>query len=217
MVSQAEPRRSEERETGRLEAFSDGVFAIAVTLLVLDLRVPEASGDRALLIALGRQWPNYLAFVASFVTILVMWLNHHAIFRVVRRFDHWLYVLNGLLLLVISAIPFPTSLVAQYLRRDGGHVAAVIFSGTYLLMAIVFNVVWRYVVAHPELHDPRINPEWIRSMSRRYLFGPTLYIIAFGIAFINVYVCLGFGLVLALMFSLPLGVEHFSPDDPLAA
>jgi uncharacterized membrane protein len=217
VAAQRERRPEREREIGRLEAFSDGVFAIAVTLLILDLRVPEASGDHALLTALARQWPNYLAFVASFATILVMWINHHAMFRAVWRSDHWLYVFNGLLLLVVSAIPFPTSLVAEYLTRDGSRVAAVVFSSTYLLLAIVFNLLWRYIVHHPELHDARVNPEWVQSLSRRYRFGPALYLVGLLLALLNVYACLAVALGLAVLFLLPLGVDHFLPEDHLAA
>ena len=196
-----------------MEAFSDGVFAIAVTLLVLDLRIPAANGEHDLLSALGREWPTYLAYVTSFVTILVMWLNHHAIFRVVRRSDHWLYVLNGLLLLVISVIPFPTSLMAEYLQHPGGRVAAVVFASTYLLLALAFNAVWHYFLRHPELHDPRLNPEWVRTLSRRYQFGPPLYILGIVLAVVNVYAFLVFVVVQALVFLLPLGVDHFLEDD----
>ena len=213
MATQAEARREDERETGRLEAFSDGVFAIAVTLLVLDLHVPSADGDRALLSALGHEWPTYLAYLTSFLTILIMWLNHHAMFRIVRHTDHWLYLLNGLLLLMVSIVPFPTSLIATYLRHDGGRAAALVFAGTYLVLGIVFNALWRYIVAHPALHDPRLNPAWVQAISRRYNIGGSLYLVPILLAFVSVVASLAFGLALAVLFMLPLGVDHFLPEQ----
>src|SRR5215469_2591255 len=105
-------------ETGRVEAFSDGIFAIAATLLVLDLKVPQ-TGGRTLASALRSQWPTYLAFVTSFATILIMWINHHRIFTLIGRSDDRLLFYNGLLLFGVTLVPFPTALVAEYLRHDG--------------------------------------------------------------------------------------------------
>src|SRR5471032_2515142 len=99
-------------EKGRVEAFSDGVFAIAITLLVLDLKVPHVDGNRALLAALGDAWPVYLAYVTSFATVLIMWINHHVILRCLRSVDHVLPLLNGVLLLFVTLVPYPTSLVS---------------------------------------------------------------------------------------------------------
>ena len=109
----------QEKETGRIEAFSDGVFAIAITLLILEIKVPNAHdlGAGGLGAALLRLWPSYLAFVTSFATILVMWVNHHKLFRHIRRSDDAFLFLNGLLLLFVTSVPFPTSLVAEYLQR----------------------------------------------------------------------------------------------------
>src|SRR5262245_12641783 len=104
-------REVQTTETARLEAFSDGVFAVAITLLALDLGVPGA-GDltryHGLAGALGNNWPHYLAFALSFLTILIMWVNHHSIFRFIRRSDHSFLLLNGLLLMVITTVPFGT-------------------------------------------------------------------------------------------------------------
>jgi uncharacterized membrane protein len=109
-------RRSPEMrdDTARTEAFSDGVFAIAITLLVLDIKVPhDLPENTSLLRALLNQWPIYMAFLTSFATIGIMWLNHHRMFRYIRRVDHWFLVLNGLLLLGVTFVPFPTSLAAE--------------------------------------------------------------------------------------------------------
>src|SRR5882672_2129896 len=94
-------------ETGRIEAFSDGVFAIAITLLVLDLKVPRALQDgRTLASSLGAMWPSYLAFVTSFATILIMWINHHRMFTLIGRADDRVMFYNGLLLLGVTVVPF---------------------------------------------------------------------------------------------------------------
>src|SRR5262249_42578260 len=104
------PSREELRESERLEAFSDGVFAIAITLLVLELKVPPRDADLAAALLSG--WPSYVAFLTSFATIGIMWLNHHRLFTTIRRVDHGTLVLNGLLLLGVTALPFPTAIVA---------------------------------------------------------------------------------------------------------
>jgi uncharacterized membrane protein len=210
-----EARREDERETGRLEAFSDGVFAVAVTLLVLDLRVPSVNGDRALLTALRHDWPSYFAYFTSFYMILIMWLNHHANFRAVRYTDHWIYMLNGLLLLMISLVPFATSLVARYLRSDGGHVAAFVFSGLFLVLASVWNLMWRYIVHHPALHDRRVNPAWMQAVTRRNGYGLALYVVPVVLALVNAVACVGMVLAMAIFFTVPLGIDHFLPEEPL--
>src|SRR5262245_49795381 len=140
---------AQDPDTGRLEAFSDGVFAIAITLLVLNLRVPleaeVAKGD--LFAALGPQWPMYLAYVTSFAFILVMWINHHQLFQLIGRTNHLLMLLNGLLLMLIAAVPFTTALLAEYMRSPrpvNQREAAIVYNGVYIVIAVVFNVLWRY-------------------------------------------------------------------------
>ena len=131
--------------TTRLEAFSDGVFAIAITLLILEVRVPERRDigeGRQLLTALADLWPAYLAYGTSFVAILIMWVNHHIIFEHVRRTDHPLFLLNGLLLLCITFMPFPTALLAEYLGHPGQRLAAAVYAGSFVVIAIVFNLLW---------------------------------------------------------------------------
>src|SRR5205823_4134021 len=109
----ARARRGEPMTPGRTEAFSDGVFSIAATLLVLDLKVPAVNGD--LLPALWRLWPAYASYAVSFLTIGIIWMNHHTIFAHLRRVDRRLQVLNLILLLIVALIPFPTSILATYL------------------------------------------------------------------------------------------------------
>ena len=142
--------QAEEKETGRVEAFSDGVFAIAITLLILEIRPPEdATGAGDLLTKLTKDLlPSYLAYLTGFATIGVMWINHHRMFTHVRRVDQGLLFYNTLLLLVISFVPFPTAVIAKYLASDHAgtaNVAAMLYSGMGIVIAIVFNLLWRQV------------------------------------------------------------------------
>ena len=132
-------------DSGRVEAFSDGVFAIAITLLVLDLRV---SGEGPLFHQLLAAWPHYFAYVVSFLTIGIMWMNHHTILAHVKRVDRPLLVLNLLLLMGIVAIPFPTQLVAGHLRGSGGTAATVTYGLVMIVISGGFAALWVYVVTH---------------------------------------------------------------------
>src|SRR5438445_6092599 len=138
----------DEKETGRLEAFSDGVLAVAITLLVLNIQPPPSPNlleDGPLLDFLRHQWSTYLAFVASFATIGIMWINHHRLFTHIKRVDNTLLVLNLLLMLVIVFIPYPTALLAaQFTKYPTQHFAAELYGGTSFVLAVCFNLLWRY-------------------------------------------------------------------------
>ncbi len=131
--------------TRRLEAFSDGVFAIAATLLVLDLRLP---GGPSVTSQLLHAWPEYFAYVVSFLTIGIMWMNHHTVVAHVRRVDRPLLVLNLLLLMAVVAIPFPTALVAEHLHDAGAAAATVTYGLVMIAMSLGFASMWIYVVSH---------------------------------------------------------------------
>jgi uncharacterized membrane protein len=194
----------EEKETGRIEAFSDGVFAIAITLLVLDIKVPRELPESArLLDALGAQWPAYFAFVTSFATIGIMWINHHRLFNLIKRSDQLLLVLNGLLLMGITFIPFPTALLAEYIEQRDKHIAAMIYSGTFIVTAILFNLLWHYASHKNRLLDPQSDPLAVRSISRQYAFGPLVYLVAFGLAFFSAEASLALNMLLAVFFAVP--------------
>jgi uncharacterized membrane protein len=191
-------------ETARIEAFSDGVFAIAVTLLVLDVKVPHGLQDsRALAAALVEQWPSYLALVTSFATILIMWINHHRLFTLIGRSDHGLLFYNGLLLFGVTIVPFPTALVAEYLGHQGQYLAAAIYNGTFVLIAVFFNVLWRSASAHNRLIHPAADSAAVQAVTDSYRWGPMLYVAAFVLAFVNVTASLGLNLGLAVYFALP--------------
>jgi uncharacterized membrane protein len=204
------------RETGRIEAFSDGVFAIAITLLVLDLKVPKPAelGAAGLLSALGKQWPAFLAYLTSFATILVMWVNHHKMFNHIHRTDDAFLFLNGFLLLFITFVPFPTSLVADYLQHRESRTAAAVYAGTYEALAIAFNLLWSYASRSGSLLAPQVDLVQVQAIRKQYATGPFLYLVAFALVFVSVPASLVMCLLLAVYWSLTgcLAVFHKAPS-----
>src|SRR5262245_8055436 len=189
-----------ETETNRIEAFSDGVFAIAITLLILEIKVPSPEQGR-LGIALLRQWPSYLAFLLSFAYIGVMWMNHHRMFTHIRRYNDTLLLLNLLLLLGITAVPFPTAVLASNLGTPEQRTAAIFYNGVYVVIAIFFNVLWRYAVSH-HLLDKAVMPS-AAMISRQYSVGPLMYLLCLALAWVDVRVSLAVNVALAVYFALP--------------
>ena len=190
--------------TGRLEAFSDGVFAIEMTLLVLDMKVPhDVTSGRTLAQALVGQWPTYLAFVTSYATILIMWVNHHRLFTHIGRWDERLLFANGLLLLGVVLVPFPTALVAEYLGSAGQTTAAVVYNGTLIVIALCFNVVWKSASRDGRLLRADHDPAAVRHITDSYRFGPLFYVIALIVGFASVTASLLVNCALAVYFALP--------------
>jgi TMEM175 potassium channel family protein len=153
-------------KTGRVEAFSDGVFAVAITVLVFGLQLPDLSGEAhppTLVWQLLHAWPQYFAYVVSFLTIGIMWMNHHTALSHVVRVDRPLLVLNLLLLMGVVAIPFPTELVAEHLHDSGGTAAAVAYGLVMVLISIGFAGVWLYVVTHGDKVGARVPPDTLRK------------------------------------------------------
>jgi uncharacterized membrane protein len=178
MTNEEPPRGPWRRgfSTGRLEAFSDGVFAIAVTLLVLDIAV-SADAGKHLLRAVGDLWPSYLAYVASFSTIGAAWLGHNAITEYLERTDAAFVRLNLLLLLVVSFLPFPTRLFADYIGQDSSERVAVTIYGISLLLAsTLLLVLWRYAV-RGHLVRPDTADEEIQLLTQRLTPGLAGYLV----------------------------------------
>jgi TMEM175 potassium channel family protein len=152
--------------TARLEAFSDGVFAIAITLLVLEISVPAGSEDD-LLGAVLDQWPSYLAYFVSFASVGAIWLAHTAITEYLDHADRWLMRLNLLLLLFVSFLPFPTKLLAESVKdEDAGRVATTIYGLTLLVTALVISAVWRYAV-YEQLVRPDTTDEDVKLLTKK--------------------------------------------------
>jgi uncharacterized membrane protein len=199
-------------DTGRIEAFSDAVFAIAITLLIIEIGVPHAEGAESLSDKLLHLWPSYLGYAISFLVIGTVWANHHNRFRLIARSDHILLFLNIVFLMCVAFIPFPTALLAEYIREEEYRTTAVaVYSGTLAVTAIFFTVLWLYVAGNYRLVDRSVDPLLLRAMTRRYIFGMVLYILAFALAFVSPAASLALIVVLALLFVLP------EPEDSRGA
>jgi uncharacterized membrane protein len=170
-------------DKARLEAFSDGVFAIAITLLVLDLHVPEV-GDGSLAHALWRQWPADASYVVSFLTIGIVWVNHHNVFRHLERCDRRLLFLNVLLLLTVAVLPYPTALIAHYGRTHNAVAAAVAYGVVMVSLALFFNAIWHYSI-RAGLLGAEADPREVSGITRSFVPGPFLYLAGTLLAFVN--------------------------------
>jgi uncharacterized membrane protein len=163
----AEPEHERTRgrwQTGRTEAFSDGVFAIAITLLVLDIRVPESDFDN-LWRGIVHQWPAYLGYVTSFLTIGGIWLAHHGVFRRLRYANNRVMRINLLLLMAVSFLPYPTRLVAEAIRSDSAERTAVIFYGLNLLaISALFGALWGTVAHDRTLLKPDVSQAEVKAI-----------------------------------------------------
>jgi uncharacterized membrane protein len=204
--------------TSRVEAFSDGVMAIAITLLVLDLKVPESTGvaDGTLLTALGARWPSYLAYLAAFLTIGIIWLNHRAFVDRIRRFDARLHWLNLALLLGVATLPFPTSLLAAFLAAGGANAsaAATIYGLLSVATALPWLLMWRHIARHPDLLEPPLTAADARAELRRAAIGPVVYLIAVPIALFAPAVALVFYIAIALLYAVTNQGTISSPNAP---
>jgi uncharacterized membrane protein len=191
--------------TNRLEAFSDGVLAIAVTLLVLDLHVPAPRPGASLAHQLGQEWPNFAAYAISFATIGIIWINHHAMIRRLKGADHTILTLNLGLLLSIGLLPFTTALMAAYVNRGHGqHLAAAIYSGSFLLMSIMFAATNRHIL-FPKVHLLRadLSEQDRRAILARGVTGLVPYAVATALAIVSAYATLAVCGAVAAFYALP--------------
>jgi uncharacterized membrane protein len=191
--------------TARLEAFSDGVFAIAITLLALDLPRPEGPD---LWRELGQAWESYAAFLVSFLTIGIIWLNHHALIDRIAAADRTLLFLNLMLLMWTSMIPWPTGLVADRLGHDGAEAAAVVYAVVFLAMAVTFRSIWLHAQRSGKL--AALTPAQIAHLDRRNAVGLTSYAVAVALAFVVPAASLAVCFFVAAYFLLPDRAERLS-------
>ncbi|MEZ0065413.1 putative membrane protein [Streptacidiphilus sp. MAP12-20] len=192
-------------ESSRVEAFSDGIFAIATTLLVLQVAVKDPASVKNGADAwsqLGGIWASYDAYVVSFLVIGIMWLNHHTVFGYVARVDRGLLVLNLLLLLVVAALPFPTGLVSDWLRIPGaGKVAVAVFSGFMVAHAFTFQSLWWWLTRTGHLFDSRVDVAAARALRVRFAVGTVVYPLLFGLSFVSPVATLGLHGAMALYYA----------------
>ena len=190
----------------RLEAFSDGVFAIAITLLVLEIRVPssdELTDPAELIKALGALWPSYLGYLISFVTIGIIWANHHNLFRLVGRVSHGLVLANLLLLLTVGFVPFPTALLAATLETPSAQIGVLVYAATFVAVAIAFNVLWYEIRTRPGVLRSDVEAWSIAAISRSYRLGPPGYMLAFVGGLISPVLGMAVIVALTLLYLLP--------------
>jgi uncharacterized membrane protein len=178
-------RRFEETNTERLEAFSDGIFAFAATLLVLGLYDPTTRGISDLAQGLLQEWPSFFALATSFLTILVMWMNHHNMFLYIERIDRRFMFQNGLLLLFVTIIPFTTMLVSEHLLGINAITAGALYAGIFLALSIVWNNLWHFAVDDFRLVSKGISASQLKKIKRDYYVAPAMYGTAFVVAFIS--------------------------------
>jgi uncharacterized membrane protein len=198
--------------TNRLESFSDGVFAVAITLLVLGIDIPHVGPRGSLGHALADNWPQYAAYVVSFLTIGIIWINHHAMIGRLRAADHVILILNLLLLMTVAVLPFVTDLVAAYLRHpEGRSLAAVLYAGAFLLMAVVFSLLNGVILLRREnLLRDSMSPGRRRQIFNRAASGTLPYLVAVGVAFVSAYASLAICGAIGVFYALPIASGYES-------
>jgi uncharacterized membrane protein len=208
-------------DSGRVEAFSDGVFAIAITLLVLDLAVPPITEGGDLAHELAAEWPSYFAYLVSFLVIGIIWINHHAMFALVSKVDRRALFANLGLLLTISVIPFPTRLLAEYLTAGSdAHLAAAIYSATMTAMGLAYGGLWLTVTRDAGLLHRHLDRAASRAAVRRFGFGNIVYLATIGLSYVNAIVTLVVHGLIAAYYCVdqlrPLPARPAAPPDGTA-
>jgi uncharacterized membrane protein len=198
------PRLDEIRETGRLEAFSDGVFAVAITLLVLEIKLPQV-GRVSLWHELEHQWPQFFGYVLSFITIGIYWSNHHNMFKYIQRANQTLLLLNLFFLMCIVFLPFTTGELAAYIGHPGWDqkLATILYNGSFLVCGMFYNLVWRYGVGASGLSDPGVDAATYAKMTTSYTNSLYFYFGAMLLPLVNVPLALAVPVMLSAYYAMP--------------
>ncbi|HET9746047.1 MAG TPA: TMEM175 family protein [Chitinophagaceae bacterium] len=199
-----EPQKTAEiqlqKETLRMETFSDGVFCIAVTLLSIEIGV-ELHGDvtnKELTHALLGKWPIYLAYITSFVNVLLAWIGHHSLFKMFSRSDNGIMITNGILLMLIALVPFPTKTLGEFLLTGGFKTATVFYTGYFVLISMGFRLLWFVARRKKENLMQEVSAQQIRRTTRNENIGLICNTIVFAVAFINPWLALALSFVMWL-------------------
>ena len=203
--------------SGRLEAFSDGVFAVAITLLVFNLAVP-GPGHGALSHQLFEHWPAFAAYIVSFLTIGIIWVNHHTLFENFAHVDRPLLFFNLLLLFFVVTIPFAASTMADYLRHNDADsaVAAVLFQSVFFGMSVAFGTLFWWSIKHEHLKAP-MSPADARRAMIRFGGGNLGYAVAVGVAFFSAPIALLISGILAVYYMFEQTPARDQPGGPYPA
>jgi len=201
---------------GRLEAFSDGVFSVAVTLLVLTIQVPHrAASATDLLQGLGGQWPYYLGYFTTFLTVGMVWISHHQMLRYFERVDETIQILNLLVLVFITLTPFTTGLLAEYIYPAGtgtDRVVVIVFGANWLLNGLVFGLMWSYAHRNHFL-KPAIGEARIKSVTRGFTVSAVITIVGLFVALFNAQISLLIYLLIAFYHAAPV-LRIFAKPQP---
>jgi uncharacterized membrane protein len=189
------------KETGRVEAFSDGVFAIAITLLVLDIHVPDIKENESLLQHLLADWTTHLAFLIGFFTILVCWINHHYMFEHIRKCNGMLLLLNGFKLLVVSFTPFATAVISKYMGTTHQQIATNLYALNFFLMGLAMTGIWCYAYQNKLLKSA--SPEFLKAVNQLYILAPVISGTIFILSFINIWISLVLFGVMFMIYVIP--------------
>lgn len=203
-----------QRDTDRIEAFSDNIFAFAITLLIVNIHIPSRNGSAHpihLLAVLLGLWPSFFAYLLSFVVIGIYWLNHHYVFKLYARTDHVFLLLNLLFLLFITFLPLPTFALSQYLTDPlNQKAAATMYSAALFMQALTWSLMWLYASRSGRIIDDHLDGTFVRRLTLQYLATVALYAVAVGLCTINVeagiLLCVGLTLLYLLR-----------PPDPVYA
>jgi uncharacterized membrane protein len=196
----------ERKETGRIEALSDGVFAIAVTLLVLGIPVPgrdslEPGKSLQAYIFGDYRGLAFLTYGISFLTILVMWINHHSVFQFVARIDRPFVIENGLLLMFVTFVNYPTALVANFAGTPDATFATALYSAVLIVISVLYNLLWFRIINHGRLLVSNADSTDVDTITRQYRFGWAYYLAAFALAFVNPWLSIALNAGLAIYFA----------------
>ena len=196
-------------ETFRIEAFADAVFAIAITLLVIEIRLPpheEVLRLGGVGPALLQLWPSYVGYTISFIVIGIMWANHHNLMKLVDRVDHGFITLTLLLLLCVAFLPFPTAVMADHLADPDTHeraVAVAFYCGCFTVTALFYFLMWWHAARNRRLIASHVSDDAVRAITRAYVPGSLLYLTATLLAFVHVALSLAIVVGLAALYMLP--------------
>ncbi len=196
-------------DTFRIEAFADAVFAIAITLLVIEIRLPphqEVLRIGGVGPALLQLWPSYVGYAISFIVIGIMWANHHNLMKLVNRIDHGFITLTLLLLMCVAFLPFPTAVMADHLADPDAHeraVAVAFYCGCFTVTALFYFLMWWHAARNRRLIASHVSDEAVRAITRAYVPGSLLYLTATLMAFVHVALSLAIVVGLAALYMLP--------------
>lgn len=189
------------KETSRIESFSDGVFAIAITLLILDIHVPDIKANESLLAALSGEWASFLALLIGFFTILICWINHHFMFQMIRQTNSILLLINGFKLLIVTITPFATAVLSKHIQTDWVQAAVTIYCFNFALMGIAMSAIWMY--ANGKKFVKASSGKVLKATTRLYIFAGLFSTVIWIVSFYSITVCLVLSAIMFILFIFP--------------